>query len=121
MKFCQNHWDKLRAAITDRGLFHLVSGSGMEAVEKLVDSAITQQTNIQNFDPLMAAHNMIYSNALSRVGFSLMALNDDGTQKCPICIVGSHCAGCEAIAEDWINKASDGVKTYYEENLASKI
>lgn len=31
MKFCESHWKKLREEIDNRGLSHLVSGSGDEA------------------------------------------------------------------------------------------
>ena len=76
MKMCQSHWDKLRAAIADRGLDKFVSADGLAAINALVAGRP---------DPLLAAHNAIVGNAASKVGIAVMQQNEDGSDRCPIC------------------------------------
>lgn len=76
MKFCTDHWAKLRAAISERGLDKLVANDGAQVAQDLVDGRP---------DPLMAAHNAIVSNAAGKVGLAIMMPNDDGSDRCPIC------------------------------------
>ena len=66
MKFCQPHWDALRAAIEARGLSALVAESGEKAASNLV-SELTGGPSIDNFDPLMGAHNAILSRAMDEI------------------------------------------------------
>lgn len=63
MKFCQDHWDRLREAIAARGLAVLVPESGQEAAAKFADE-LTRGRTIDNFDPLMAAHMAVSINAM---------------------------------------------------------
>ena len=116
MKMCLDHWEKLRQAIKDRGLWHLVSNGGEEVVKKLTDELKTGNSNIENFDPLMFAHNIIVSNALVFLGLELMM-----SDKCPICELAKHCDKCKEESENWITYASDGVKTFYEKEITSTI
>lgn len=99
MKFCEDHWTKLRTAIDERGMTKLVSKSGEEAARRTTEGG---------FDPLMGAHNSIVSNALERAGLELMNANPDGSERCPMCFLGSHCENCAVIVETWIGKAADG-------------
>ena len=107
MQFCQPHWAALKKAIADRGLDHLQVHSGVEAA-KLTESQMKGGLTRENFEPLLAAHNMIVANALDAVGISLMRLKPDGSDPCPI---------CELKAEEWIDKAADGVKRYYDRHV----
>lgn len=94
MKFCQDHWDSLRAAISKRGLDQFVSKDGKELVSKidLADGSMA-------FDPLMAAHMAIVGNAVEIGGLYLLT--------------GDYCPICESIknggpsADWWINNAAD--------------
>lgn len=67
MKFCDDHWERLRAAIDDRGLGDLVAQSG-ERAERNLASEIEQGVSLVNFDPLMSAHWAIVSNAMATIG-----------------------------------------------------
>lgn len=82
MKFCQDHWDKLRKAIEDRGLGDLIASDGNVAMKRQVDQL--QRANedketitLANYDPLMAAMWAIVNNAgefARRAGGSSTAL-----------------------------------------------
>jgi hypothetical protein len=113
VKFCQDHWEKLRAAIEKRGLSALVADSGEKAAANMA-SSLEQGQNIDNFDPLMGAHNAIVSNVMNVVGLAIMQPNPDGTDRCPLCFINSehkeHCKDpvCKVTDyEDWIDKAAD--------------
>lgn len=127
MKFCQPHWEKLRAAIDERGLTHLVAHGGEQAARNLV-AETRDGPSIQTFDPLMAAHNAIWFHAMQTpVGMALMFANEDGSQRCPICFPrDEHAKGCPgppecaitpASFESWIDLAADDAKHAAEELL----
>lgn len=97
MKFCQPHWDALRAAIDVRGLSHLVGKSGEVAAERLAREASGAATP-SDFDPLMGAHNAITAQFLKDVGLEGLS------QGCPVCSVGKYSTDC---VMNWINGASD--------------
>lgn len=56
MKFCQTHWDKLRAAIDAEGIGDLVAPDEPTAVAQLVSQVEQEEVTLTNFDPLMSAH-----------------------------------------------------------------
>jgi hypothetical protein len=109
MKICQMHWDKLRAAIEDRGLMQFVAKSGEKAAKQIVQQLEGDNSN-STYDPLMAANFAIWSNALAAFGIGMM--NADAP--CPLCLMDDHkktCTkpGCEAQGgDDWIRFAADG-------------
>lgn len=80
MKFCQPHWDKLRAAIEARGLTPLVSVGGASAVEKTVEQLKTGRETLDNYDPLMAAHWAIAGNLMRLLGPSALYLMSGGDE-----------------------------------------
>lgn len=111
MKFCQTHWEKLRQAIKDRGLWPLVATSGENAASKLT-AAFEQGPSRTNFDPLMDAHNAIVANVLGLVGLALFNANEDGSERCPICFAqAEHDANCVladcAPFDVWIDRAAE--------------
>lgn len=67
MQFCMPHWNTLREKIEAAGLTVLVSESGEEAAKKQVDRIQTSDVTVDNFDPLMQAHNAIAGNAFSLI------------------------------------------------------
>lgn len=67
MKMCKDHWDKLRHAIHARGLGDLVAGSGQEAAKQMLDEMRGKPKTMQNFDPLLNAHNSILGNAVGLI------------------------------------------------------
>lgn len=118
MKFCADHWSRLRKAIDDRGLSALVAETGEQAVKNLA-SELEGGAGVDNFDPLMGAHNAIMGNALSVAGLAIFATKDDGSEWCPLCfllevVVPAHdrlcvdpeCPGATDY-EGWINIAAD--------------
>lgn len=116
---CQPHWDELRQAIDDRGLSHLIAQGGERAARNLVDEA-QNGLSIKNFDPLMAAHNAIWGNALDLAGLAVMVPNDDGSDRCPYCYILAEAPKHDAAGrfDDWITRAADGAKAQYEALLA---
>lgn len=105
MKFCQDHWDRLRAMIADRGLDGLVARGGEEALRRTMDE-IQAGRSPDNFDPLMSAHWAIVNNAseyIGRAGGNPLYLLADGPEdsvtgygpehegrtwpRCPLCYI----------------------------------
>lgn len=90
MNSCQAHWDRLRAAIAERGLSSLVSGSGEQAAANVVRE-FNEGRSIDSYDPLMAAHWAIASNGadfISELGGNPLAiLTDDPTRPFPACTI----------------------------------
>jgi hypothetical protein len=84
MKFCQSHWDALKAAIESRGLGHLVAANGRDAHARVV-ADLTGKSDVSDFDPLMSAHWMIVSRATQVLGIGIMCAKEDGGEYCPVC------------------------------------
>lgn len=109
MKFCHPHWEALRTAIKDRGLYALVADSGSQAASNMV-SEIADGPTIDNFDPLMNAHWTIISN-LSAIDPNILFMDD-----CPLCYGNRmHAQKCKDVTcpggatyyDEWIDKAAD--------------
>jgi hypothetical protein len=101
MKFCQPHWDDLKAKIEAAGLGTFVAKSGEKVVDKMLGG---------DFEPLMGAHNAILSNAMSAAGLNVMMQNEDGSDRCPLCYLIDNCPcgrgdGCPFRA--WPQRAVD--------------
>lgn len=73
MRFCQRHWDLMRAAVESRGLSPLVAHGGKAAMENLVDE-LERGSTTDNFDPLMAMHWNIATNLMEKLGQSALYL-----------------------------------------------
>ncbi len=92
MRFCPDHWERLREAIKARGLYALVADSGEQAAKNLV-SELADGSTIDNFDPLMGAHNAIVAQAMDIIPgqykqnpMMLFADPDEHPEwACPIC------------------------------------
>lgn len=107
MKFCDEHWDKLKKLTEDNGLMHLVHKDGKSAVDSLrkhVDGTGT----LDDYDPLMDAHNMLTSNALKCGGLYLL----EG-ELCPMCEADKN-AG-DGTADEWMVGCTDAVLKYCQE------
>jgi hypothetical protein len=91
MQFCQDHWDRLRAKIAERGLSALVPDSGEKAVANLREQLEGEPASVDNFDPLMGSMWAIVSNLMDT--FGLVVLIDPG---CPLCRANeAHEAQCK--------------------------
>lgn len=136
MKFCQDHWGQLRAAIDARGLSVLVSEGGEKAAANLASSLADGGTTIDNFDPLMGAHNAIMAKASSLIADRyqqnpLMLFADEAEHPewaCPICALrwchDEHDRLCTKEGCDWpkefdwssmmVNGAADAMLAKWE-------
>ena len=109
MRFCQLHWDALKAAVDARGMTPLIAATGTEAFGRLASSL--EEPTQSNFDPLMDAHMRILSNA-TRVGGPAVVMGDG----CPLCLLNAHhkaeCTeeGCTFSYDPWIDRAADDAK-----------
>lgn len=103
MRMCMDHWTQLREAIASRGLSALVAEGGEAAVRNLT-SEMAEGRTIDNFDPLMAAHNAILGNAMGLVGLAAMADNDDGSERCPLCYINQQ------LRASWEKSREEGAK-----------
>lgn len=115
MNICTDHWEKLKQAIKDRGLWQLVSKDGEEATQCLtqdIESGIAgKKMDPDYYDPLLSATWMIYTEALRRGGLYLMQ-----EKYCPLCEVKKHLSMPEQDADaEWINSCCDSIKQYCEE------
>lgn len=74
MKFCEDHWGRLRLEIERREyepgrfLADFIAKDGKQAIAQLADNIETEKTTLKNFDPLMNAHWAIVGNALTLLG-----------------------------------------------------
>lgn len=112
MKFCADHWSQLQAAIKSRGLDALVAESGEQAARNLQSEA-AEGTTIDNFDPLMGAHNAIVTRAMNEIGKKytqnpMMVFADEAEHPewaCPICALNwchdEHNRLCKQENCDW--------------------
>ena len=92
MKFCLDHWDALRAEIDRVGLTSIIPENGEGAMRSMV-SELQDGPTVDNFDPLMRAHNMIFMRAMEEIKdryaqnpLMLMASSEEHPEwACPIC------------------------------------
>ena len=109
MKFCQDHWDRLRKAIEDRGLSDLIAPDGATAAAQLADQIESGGMTPVNYDPLMAAHWAIVSNVgalADGLVLTLMMPNEDGSDRCPLCYANTHNPHGHNY-DEWIDRAAD--------------
>lgn len=87
---CQDHWDRLKAKVEAAGLSALNSTTGEDAMARMTDQITTGDETIDNFDPLMGAHNSILANMIDQFGAAVILY--DG---CPLCAANEgHNKGC---------------------------
>lgn len=84
MNFCAPHWEKLKQAIRERGLWPLVSPSAEVAHEATLQE-IQHGPSKETFDPLLNATWAIYGRALECGGIYLMT-----GDYCPLCELDKH-------------------------------
>lgn len=126
MRFCQDHWDRLRAAIDERGLSHLIAPDGKTAMMQMADQLKRAEAGDEphtpvNYDPLMSAHWAIVNNLGDAArqhggpGAALYILTGD---ICPLCFAneqhqqGCQDEGCTFTYDDWIDYAANDQAEY---------
>jgi hypothetical protein len=99
MRFCQAHWEALRAAIRERGLERFVARDGEDLAAK---------GRAAGFEPLIGAHNAIVQNAIGVAGLAIL----DGAESCPLCFLIAGC-GCKTKGNQgpcdftrWVDRAA---------------
>lgn len=116
MNICQDHWDRLREAIKDRGLDHLVAPDGEIAVAQVKAELEAGEQTPTSYDPLMGAYWAIASNAGQTIResggnplYSMMSGDEEPVElpggegrtwpRCVLCYLNlAHeltCDGCE--------------------------
>lgn len=100
MKICQEHWEKLRAAVKNKGLEHLVHKTGESAFESVVENLQGSGDEKKNFDPLMGANFAIWGQYVNDVGLAAFSNPDI----CPLCEVEKSKPG---LAENWIDGSTE--------------
>lgn len=106
MKFCTEHWERLRRAIDDRGLTRFVSQSDADLIRKHSTGA----SPATRYDPLLEAHNAIVANTFAVAGLELFETRADGSEWCPICFLLTCQCGrpeCPTEFEGWIENAAN--------------
>lgn len=68
MTFCNDHWQRLRKEIDERGLGGLVAGSGEKATRKIATELEQGAQSRETFDPLMGAFFAISGNIMDKLG-----------------------------------------------------
>lgn len=103
MNICKEHRSALKLAITSRGLGDFIAKDGAEAMRQMQATlANPDELRLENFDPLMAANNMIFSFAMENAGLDLLAPDEKtGKSPCPLCFVAGP------YAQNWIDGACD--------------
>lgn len=125
MKFCADHWQGLRAAITARGLDELVAGDGARVARRM-KAELEDGPSLANFDPLMGAHNAILNNALGNMprgaAMAMLSAPDDApSEACPLCVLNANSPGQpEPNSFDvWIDRAADDMRREADRLLAA--
>ena len=104
MRTCVAHWDKMRMAVEDRGLSHLVASSTQESAERTIrelECAVAGDCpDVVDFDPLVSLNWHFAIVVLERRGLCVFA--DRGSEKdgmpenkdekgfnhvCPLCLI----------------------------------
>lgn len=104
MQMCLKHWEDLKGAIKARGLWDMVSDTGQEVMAKMKAGMDTPE----KFDPLMGAHMLLVKNAIGCFGIGVMTVDENGQDRCPVCVAEAE----PQITENWIEKAADGAAAY---------
>lgn len=124
MNFCQSHWDKLRAAIKDKGLETLISDSGEKAARVMAEAANGREMTLDTFDPLLGAWGAINSNCFNEIqligGNPLILMVPEGQgqgepyPRCPICYLNWIMDKHEEVCKDPQCQKPKGEAAHFE-------
>lgn len=107
MKFCIPHWEQLKQAVKDRGMYHLVHSSGQAAMDALarVADGISDE---KDFDPLMAATMRIYGQFAREAGWEKL-----DADICPLCEIAETMPD---MPDNWIDGCCDEMLEFARES-----
>lgn len=108
MRMCAEHWSKLRVGVQDRGLWHLVSQSGEEALQQTMAALEEEHSAVR--DPLLAAYWAICGRAIEEGGLYLLEHRNDGGEYCPLCELESYTE--QGMAQNWIDGCLDAQRRF---------
>ena len=106
MNWCQEHWDKLKQVIDDKGMTQFIPDSGEEAVTNMKKEIEGEDVP---FDPLMGSYWRI-NNKMAESLRDLGREDEILQLKCPLCILVED--GQPETAADWINGVTDEAQMY---------
>lgn len=94
MKMCKDHWARIKQAIDDRGLTHLVAKSDQE-IEERITKELDGEEDPKDFDPLMSMNSTLFGLVLERMGLVVLVERDEAEDGmppndghvCPLCII----------------------------------
>jgi hypothetical protein len=122
MRFCKDHWQMCRDAVSERGMDALVARDGHEAIERAVGELNGEDTK-KTFDPLMSLNWHFTNGALKYGGLYLMGQNETGENEghyCPVCEFAKHYA--TFIPKHEIGKVADHMRDWCRsEGLIAKL
>lgn len=101
---CQPHYEQLKQAIRDRGLWPLVAQSP-EAASANIEAQVNGDQDPKNYDPLLNATMMIYHQGVKQGGLYMMT-----GDYCPLCELEAHTTWGKAA--EWISGCTDAVLEY---------
>ena len=110
MKFCDKHWDTLKTAMRDRGLWHLVSKTDDEArvTFDLMAKAHIDGALPVSYDPLLDVADAMSQVAVRRYGLEIIGLTDDGCHVCPVCVTEAR----DKMGESILHGFADGARKF---------
>jgi len=111
MQICEDHWDKLRQAIHDRGLSHLVSRDGDEVANRM-KAELEGRASVFTWDPLLDVNNRIMCRALEVGGLAMLHPKEDGKPRCPICHAMEHSGEPKGTEKHWIQGPASAALEY---------
>lgn len=113
IRMCTTHWDKLRAALTARGMDRFIA----QTPEALAAKSQPGLSDAEAFEALLGAHNAILMNTTPIMG--LAGLTGEA-EVCPICFLKAqpcNCGDpkCSERFEGWIENAANDAVTRAKE------
>jgi hypothetical protein len=105
VKFCQPHWDRLKASVESRGMGHLIAANGRDAHARAV-ADLEGRSDLSDFDPLMACHNRIVQRATEQFGLYLYT--------------GDYCPVCETV-KNFPKISREETEDHYSEKIADSV
>jgi hypothetical protein len=115
MQICQDHWNELKNAIRQRGMWKLVSPeTGPRLPAYVTRQTLAAASNGSRIDPLRVASLLISDQALMAFGDYLEARS-----YCPLCEVEENLGRGQSF--EWINVDADSIlEVCKERNLVSR-
>lgn len=123
MQICKEHMERLRKAVEDKGVGHLISDEFDVILNRIREEFLGNPPR-DSYDPLTHAIYTLMSNALLYGGGYLLMQQPDGSYLCPCCEVNHHIPeGIEGnSADEWFisNASEDGYRGAEKNGLVPK-